>query len=133
MYGVWLAYLHLTLTHSKCQGQGHAYFNCKYVENSWKIEKYKTFLIYIWFVSYSKRQGQGHVHFSYIYIYIYIYIKSWKITMVLLPLKKTSGISFRLKYLHSTLVQSNGQCRAHFDLTWALFTESSPDCHYSYF
>ena len=28
---IWLAYLHLILTHSKRQGQGHAYFDCEYL------------------------------------------------------------------------------------------------------
>ena len=28
-----LAYLHLTLAHSKCEGQGHAHFHCEYLAN----------------------------------------------------------------------------------------------------
>ena len=39
MYGLWLAYLHLTLTHSKGQDQGHAHFDSEYIGNGERYDK----------------------------------------------------------------------------------------------
>ena len=35
-----LAFLHLTLAHSKCQGKGHAHFDCQYLANGDRYGKH---------------------------------------------------------------------------------------------
>ena len=70
-----LTYLHLTLAHSKAQGQGHPHFDCEYLYQWWQI--WQTLLLssnsmsclgfrfaYLHFtLDHSKGQGEGRAHF----------------------------------------------------------------------
>ena len=73
--GFWLPGLHLTLTHSKGQGQGYAGFDTEYLEDGETAAKIlmpsnsKSCMGFLlaklhFTVSHSKGQGQGHAYFD---------------------------------------------------------------------
>ena len=62
--GFWLAYLHLTLDHSK--GQGHMHFDCKYLINGNIKDNHYYYHplidIFTFILAHSTSQCQGYEH-----------------------------------------------------------------------